>query len=78
MRLTAIAPSQRGTIMGLNSAVTYLAVFAGTTGFGAVYANFGFIASAILAAALTLVSALAGVWRVAKPPLLSARTPNNE
>lgn len=78
MRLTAIAPAQRGTIMGLNSAVTYLAVFAGTTGFGAVYADFGFIASAILAAALTLVSALAGAWRVAKPPLLSGHTPNNE
>lgn len=78
MRLTAIAPSQRGTIMGLNSAVTYLAVFAGTTGFGVVYANFGFVVSAILAAALTVVSTLAGAWRVAKPPLLSGGTPNKE
>jgi hypothetical protein len=50
----------------------------GTTGFGVVYANFGFIASAILAAALTLVSALSGMWRGAKPLPLSSRTPNNE
>lgn len=78
MRLTAVAPSQRGTIMGLNSAVTYLAVFAGTTGFGVVYANFGFVVSAILAAALTVVSTLAGAWRVAKAPLLSGGTPNKE
>lgn len=63
MRLTAIDPSQRGTIMGLNSAVTYLALFAGTTGFGVVYAAFGFVASAVVAAALTLISVLAGASR---------------
>jgi len=60
MRLTAIDPARRGTIMGLNSAVTYLAVFVGTTGFGAIYTASGFAASAILAAALTLVSAMFG------------------
>jgi predicted MFS family arabinose efflux permease len=63
MRLTAIDPSQRGTIMGLNSAVTYLAVFIGTTGFGAIYASFGFVASAVVAAALTVISALAAMSR---------------
>ncbi|TKR29503.1 MFS transporter [Luteimonas gilva] len=62
VRLTAIDPARRGTIMGLNSAVTYLAVFAGTTGFGAVYTSFGFIASAILAAGLTFVSAMVGAF----------------
>lgn len=67
MRLTAIDPARRGTIMGLNSAVTYLAVFAGTTGFGAVYASLGFIASAILAAGLTLISAWVGARQVAQP-----------
>lgn len=63
MRLTAIDPSRRGVIMGLNSAVTYLALFAGTTGFGAIYANFGFVASAVVAAGLTLISTWAGAWK---------------
>lgn len=63
MRLTAIAPSQRGTIMGLNSAVTYLAVFVGTSSFGPLYANHGFAAAAFVAMALTLVAALAGAFR---------------
>jgi MFS transporter, DHA1 family, inner membrane transport protein len=65
MRLTALDPERRGTIMGLNSAATYLAVFAGTTGFGVVYANFGFVASAVVAAGLTLIS-LAGVWQATR------------
>ncbi|HJR74384.1 MAG TPA: MFS transporter [Luteimonas sp.] len=63
MRLTAADPARRGTIMGLNSAVTYLAVFVGTTGFGAIYATLGFVASAIVAAGLTLMSAWAGARR---------------
>jgi DHA1 family inner membrane transport protein len=63
MRLTAIDPSQRGTIMGLNSAVTYLAVFVGTSAFGPLYANHGFAAAAFVAMALTLVAALAGAFR---------------
>ncbi len=57
MRLTAIDPSSRGTIMGLNSSVTYLAVFAGTTGFGPVYTSYGFAACAGLALVLKLVAA---------------------
>jgi DHA1 family inner membrane transport protein len=62
MRLTAIDPSRRGTIMGLNSAVASLAISAGTTGFGVVYASFGFVASAVVAAGLTLIATLAGAW----------------
>lgn len=67
MRLTAINPARRGTIMGLNSAVTYLAVFAGTTGFGAIYARFGFVASALIAAGLTAISVWVGARRNATP-----------
>ena len=63
MRLTAIDPAQRGTIMGLNSAVTYLAVFVGTSGFGPLYASYGFGTAAFVAMALTLVAALAGTSR---------------
>ncbi|ESY81173.1 transporter [Mesorhizobium sp. LNHC221B00] len=63
MRLSALDPSRRGTIMGLNSAVTYLAVFVGTTGFGPLYATFGFATCAMIAALLMLVAASAAAWR---------------
>ncbi|MEI9428432.1 MFS transporter [Mesorhizobium sp. Cs1299R1N3] len=63
MRLSALDPSRRGTIMGLNSAVTYLAVFVGTTGFGPLYSGFGFATCAMVAAVLMLVAASAAAWR---------------
>ncbi|CAM5444860.1 MFS transporter [Mycolicibacterium aubagnense] len=63
MRLAAIDPSRRGTIMGLNSAVTYLAVFAGTTGFGPLYATWGFAFASATALFLMLIAAAAGSWR---------------
>lgn len=63
MRLGSSDPERRGTIMGLNSAVTYLAVFAGTLGFGPLYSASGFSALNGLAAALTLAAALAAAWR---------------
>jgi MFS transporter, DHA1 family, inner membrane transport protein len=58
-RLSAIDPAQRGTVMGLNTTVSYLAVFMGTTGFGPIYSAFGFPALPATAAALMLVAALA-------------------
>ncbi len=63
MRLAAIDPSRRGTIMGLNSAVTYLAVFAGTTGFGPLYSTWGFAVASATALFLMLIAAVAGSWR---------------
>ncbi|MER8404447.1 MFS transporter [Mesorhizobium sp. M0959] len=63
MRLSALDPARRGTIMGLNSAVTYLAVFVGTTAFGPVYSTFGFATSAVVAALLMLIAAAAAAWR---------------
>ncbi|MES0128744.1 MFS transporter [Mesorhizobium sp. M0029] len=68
MRLTALDPSRRGTIMGLNSSVTYLAVFIGTASFGPLYSSFGFAICAIVAAVLMLVAAAAGSWR-SPPPI---------
>jgi len=62
-RLTALDPSRRGTIMGLNSAVTYLAVTVGTAGFGPLYTSLGFANCALIAAALMLVAATAATWR---------------
>lgn len=63
MRLTALDPSQRGTIMGLNSAVTYLAVTVGTAGFGPLYTSLGIANCALIAAGLMLVAAGAAAWR---------------
>lgn len=60
-RLTALDPTRRGTIMGLNSAVTYSAVFVGTTGFGPIYAGFGFAACCLAALVLALVAAFASM-----------------
>ncbi|HEV7308889.1 MFS transporter [Ensifer sp.] len=59
MRLTGLDPSRRGAIMGLNSGVTYLSLFAGTLGFGAVYAGLSFVALPLAAAGLMLVAAIA-------------------
>lgn len=65
--LTALDPARRGTVMGLNSAVTYLAVFVGTTGFGPIYSGLGFAASAMLAALLMLIAAAAAAWPSTRP-----------
>lgn len=58
VRLTAIDPARRGAIMGLNSAVTYLAAFAGTLAFGPLYGSLGFSALATAAALLMAVAIL--------------------
>ena len=57
VRLTALDPARRGAIMGLNSGVTYLALFAGTIGFGAVYSGVVFAILPLAAAGLMLVAA---------------------
>ncbi|WP_286157324.1 MFS transporter [Sinorhizobium sp. RAC02] len=54
MRLTSLDPQQRGAIMGLNSAVTYLALFAGTISLGEVYASQGFRSVVLCAVGLML------------------------
>ncbi len=54
VRLMALDPARRGAIMGLNSGATYLALFAGTTGFGPLYAAFGIRAPVLAAMALML------------------------
>ncbi|OCP05046.1 MULTISPECIES: MFS transporter [unclassified Ensifer] len=59
MRLTGLDPAKRGAIMGLNSGVTYLSLFAGTIGFGAAYAETSFSALPLAAAGLMLAAATA-------------------
>lgn len=62
VRLTAIDSSKRGTIMGLYSAVTNIAVVSGTLGFGVIYQELGFGICALVAAGLSLVANVAGAW----------------
>ena len=53
-RLAALDPARRGAVLGLNSGVTYLAMFVATAGFGWVEAGWGFVACAVLAAVCVL------------------------
>lgn len=67
-QLTAAAPAQRGTVMGLYSATTYLAMCIGTAAFAPVFTRFGFAPLALLAAGLIALSlALAIRTRRASP-----------
>ena len=47
-------PARRGAILGLNSGVTYIALFTGTTLFGLGYARLGFAFCALLSAGCIL------------------------
>ncbi|MDQ0316104.1 MFS transporter [Amorphus orientalis] len=60
------AAEARGAVMGLNSAVTYSAVFAGPVVMGQVYAGSGFVAVTGLAAVLILVGAAVS-WKALQP-----------
>lgn len=62
-RLTAIDPAKRGTLMGLNSAVTYLAVFAGSSSYGPLYTERGFTTISLLSLALMVIAVLTCLWR---------------
>lgn len=62
-RLTALDARQRGAIMGVYSAVTYLAMFAGTALFRPVFTQYGFAACAMLSA-LCILPALADAARL--------------
>lgn len=53
-RLAALDPARRGAVLGLNSGVTYLAMFVATAGFGWVEVWVGFAACALLSAGLVL------------------------
>jgi len=56
------AADARGAVMGLNSAVTYSAVFAGPVLMAPIYAGFGFTAVSAFAAGLVMIGVLAG-WK---------------
>ncbi|KAB7613651.1 MFS transporter [Amylibacter sp. SFDW26] len=64
-RLTAIDPTQRASIMGLYSAVTYASMFIGATAFKPIFDYYGFAVIAILSA-ICIVPAL---WNSLRPTL---------
>lgn len=55
-RLAGLDAARRGAVLGLNSGVTYLAMFVATPVFGAVEARLGFAACAVLAAVCVLAA----------------------
>ncbi|MEM0930018.1 MAG: MFS transporter [Pseudomonadota bacterium] len=62
-QLTGLSPEQRATILGLYSAVTYAAMFVGTTVFKVVFEAFGFSVIALLSAACIAPATLGAVRR---------------
>lgn len=67
LRLGALDPARRGAVMGLNSGVTYLALFAGTASFGALYTAAGFAILPVAAAGLMLLAGLSASLARARP-----------
>ncbi len=55
-RLAALDPTQRGAVMGLYSAVTYLAVFAGAVLYRPVFDRLGFAACDLLSAVCVVLT----------------------
>lgn len=62
LRLSAAAGAAKGTVLGLNSAVTYLGALAGSGGFALIYADAGFAPLPFMAAAALLIGAIAGLF----------------
>jgi len=67
-RLTALDPRQRGTVMGLYSAVTYLAVTLGALAYRPVFEQLGFAACALLSAACIAPALAAALGRARTVP----------
>jgi len=62
-RLAGLDAARRGAVLGLNSGVTYLAMFVATPVFGVVEAGWGFAACAVLAAGCVLPAVLDALAR---------------
>ncbi len=62
-QLSALSVSQRGAILGLYSATTYVAMFVGTAGFGRVYGAYGFQVIAVLSAVCIVPAVIGAVLR---------------
>lgn len=69
-QLSALSVSQRGAILGLYSATTYAAMFAGTAGFKQVYGAYGFQTTALLSAICILPAVFGALWRLRREAAL--------
>ncbi len=67
-RLTALDERQRGAVMGLYSATTYVCLFAGTVAFRSLFETYGFAVCAA-ASALCIVPALGDAVRLRRPAI---------
>ena len=65
-QLTALSPAQRATILGLYSAVTYIAMFIGTSAFKPVFEGYGFAATALVSAICIAPAFFGAMWRRAR------------
>ena len=61
-QLTALSPSQRGAILGIYSATTYVAMLVRTAAFRPVFEAQGFAAIALLSAACIGPALVGAVW----------------
>ncbi len=61
-QLTALSPSQRGAILGIYSATTYVAMFVGTAAFRPVFETQGFTVAAILSAVCIAPALVGALW----------------
>lgn len=61
-QLTALSPSQRGAILGIYSATTYVAMFVGTAAFRPVFETQGFAVAAILSAVCIAPALVGALW----------------
>ena len=62
-QLTALSPEQRATILGLYSAVTYIAMFIGTSGFKLIFEAYGFYGTALTSAICIAPALLSSMQR---------------
>ncbi|WP_299424808.1 MFS transporter [uncultured Shimia sp.] len=61
-QMSALSPSQRGAILGLYSATTYVAMFVGTAAFRPVFEGQGFAVASVLSAACVAPALISAVW----------------
>ncbi|SMP24039.1 MFS transporter [Shimia sagamensis] len=61
-QMSALSPSQRGAILGLYSATTYVAMFVGTAAFRPVFETQGFAVASVLSAACVAPALISALW----------------
>lgn len=73
--LTRLDPSQRGAVMGLNSAVMYLSVFFATFTYRIGFTAYGLVICGLISAALSIIAAVMVLWTRQKSRSVVPATP---